>query len=469
MTIYSSSEDPGPFEHQWADRVEADRVWSPDGGDGLRFTPTDDQATVEQPAPAAWTVPDFESREPLPRRNRVSLFVATCLVMALMGAAVGAALGSRQHANTSRAAAQQPFTPPLFSPPTTTPSSPFTPPTTTPSSPSSPSPSSPSTGSDGSTGPAASPDASHGVVNINTTLAVGGEAAGTGMVLTPTGEVLTNNHVIAGSSSIKVEVPGGSTYDATVVGTDATDDVAVIQLSKASGLDTVKTATGSPNVGDAVTAVGNALGKGGTPTVVTGTVTDLDQTITVADDLTGADRQLTNLIQTNAPLQPGDSGGPLLNSSSQVIGVDTAASAGRRFRAGAQEGYAIPIAKALSIANQIEAGKSSATIQIGPPAYLGVLLSNGNSRQFGNGGSSSDPSTQPAAVAGVSSGAPADKAGLKQGDTITGVAGQRVNSVADLEAALAQHHPGDKVSLTWTDSSGQQHSATVTLASGPPK
>ena len=86
MTMYSSSDEPGPFEHQWADRVEADRVWSPDGGDGLRFSPIDDETTVEQPSPSAWTVPDFEEREPLPRRNRVSLFVATCLVMALMGA-----------------------------------------------------------------------------------------------------------------------------------------------------------------------------------------------------------------------------------------------------------------------------------------------------------------------------------------------------------------------------------------------
>ena len=151
---------------------------------------------------------------------------------------------------------------------------------------------------------------------------------GTGIVLTSTGEVLTNNHVINGATSIKVvDVGNGKTYTAAVVGYDATQDVAVLQLQGASGLTTASLGdSSSVQTGDSVVALGNAGGKGGTPSVATGSVTALNQSITASDDLSGVSEQLTGLIETNADIQPGDSGGSLVNAYGEVIGMDTAAS-----------------------------------------------------------------------------------------------------------------------------------------------
>src|SRR6478609_11427610 len=174
------------------------------------------------------------------------------------------------------------------------------------------------------------------LVDIVSTLGnQGASAAGTGIVLTSNGEVLTNNHVIRGATSIKVtDVGNGRTYTAKVVGYDASKDVAVIQLQNASGL-TIANLGDSSSVqnGDAVTALGNAGGKGGTPSVATGAVTALNQGITASDEGSGANsEQLTGLIETNADIQPGDSGGALVNSYGQVIGMNTAASSGTQFQ-----------------------------------------------------------------------------------------------------------------------------------------
>ena len=187
------------------------------------------------------------------------------------------------------------------------------------------------------------------VVNINTTLE-NGAAAGTGMVLTSDGYVLTNNHVIDGETSITVELQNGSDHSASVVGYDATDDVALIHINGVSGLRSINSNSGSVSVGDSVVAVGNALGKGGSPTVVSGSVTATNQTITASDDDGSNAETLHNLIQTNAPIQPGDSGGPLLDASGRVIGMDSAASTNTGFglrQASTNEGYAIPISDAL--------------------------------------------------------------------------------------------------------------------------
>jgi S1-C subfamily serine protease len=297
------------------------------------------------------------------------------------------------------------------------------------------------------------------IVDVNTTLGYrGGAGAGTGMILTTAGAILTNNHVVDGATSITVTlVDTGRTYPATVVGTDPTHDVAVIQIHGASGLKPIPMAdSSSVGVGDAVVAIGNALGAGGTPAVATGNVTALDQTITVTDD-TGANAQtLSGLIQTDAPLQPGDSGGPLLNGSGQVIGIDTAASAGRRFRTGSSVGLAIPINQARAIAAQIQSGQASATTHIGLPGFLGVQIA-----------PTAGSAVPGAVVAGVLAGAPAAAAGLGAGDVITAVNGQPITSPQALTAATASHHPGDKVTVGWTDSSGTQHHATIVLASGP--
>jgi S1-C subfamily serine protease len=298
-----------------------------------------------------------------------------------------------------------------------------------------------------------------GIVDVNTTLGYrGGAGAGTGMILTTSGAILTNNHVVEGATSITVTlVDTGRTYPATVVGTDATHDVAVIQIHGVSGLKPIPMGDSSAvTVGDGVVAIGNALGAGGTPAVVTGNVTALDQTITVTDDSGGNTQTLSGLIQTDAPLQPGDSGGPLLNRSGQVIGIDTAASAGRRFRAGASVGLAIPINQARAIAAQIQAGQGSATVHIGLPGFLGVQIA-----------STQRSAARGAVVAGVVAGGPAAAAGLAAGDIITSVDGQTVTSPDALSAATGSHHPGDKVTVRWTDTSGAQHRATVVLATGP--
>jgi S1-C subfamily serine protease len=289
-----------------------------------------------------------------------------------------------------------------------------------------------------------------GVVDIDTVLGYeNGEAAGTGMVLTSSGEILTNNHVVDGATKITVTVVAtGTTYPATVVGTDPTDDVAVIQLSGASGLQTAHLASGSVQVGTAVTAVGNAGGTGGTPSAAPGTVVALGQSITATDDSGANAEQLTGLIETDADVQAGDSGGPLFDSSGAVVGMDTAASSG-----GQVQGYAIPIAKAVSVAKQIESGVDDATIHQGLPAFLGVSVSPSSS-----GG---------AAVAGVLSGGPAEDAGLAAGDVVTTVGGTTIGSAGDLTTALQGYQPGQRVTITWTATDGASHSATVTLASGP--
>lgn len=189
------------------------------------------------------------------------------------------------------------------------------------------------------------------------------QAAGTGIVLSSSGAVLTNNHVISGATSISVtDVGNGQTYPATVVGSDRSHDIAVLQLQGASGLQTASIGDSSTvAVGDEIAAIGNAGGRGGTPSIAAGTVSALDQTITVRDDTTGSARRLTGLIQVTAQLQPGYSGGPLVNTAGQVIGVNTAASTGFRSQSSGGEGFAIPINDAIAISRQIGAGIASAT------------------------------------------------------------------------------------------------------------
>jgi S1-C subfamily serine protease len=270
-------------------------------------------------------------------------------------------------------------------------------------------------------------------------------------VLTGNGEILTNNHVVEGATKITVTVVStGRSYSATVVGTDATDDVAVLQLSGASGLSTATLDDDILAVGDAVTAVGNAGGTGGTPTASPGTVIALDQTITAGDENGGDSEQLTGMIQVDADIQAGDSGGPLYDSEGEVTGIDTAASSSQ---SATTVGFAIPIAKAMAIADRIESGEDSATIQQGTPAFLGV--------QF------TQDAAGTATISGVVDGSPAADAGLQAGDTITAVGRSTVDSAEELSTALAKHDAGDQVRITWIDTTGTTHTATVTLIPGP--
>ena len=257
-----------------------------------------------------------------------------------------------------------------------------------------------------------------GVVEILTAMQYQhAQAAGTGMILTSDGEVLTNNHVVDGATSIRVTVAStGTTYTATVVGTDPTDDVAVLQLTDASGLRTARLSTSVATVGDMVTGVGNAGGTG-TLTAATGTVTAVDRSITASDETGGNAEQLSGLIETDAAIAAGDSGGPLYGPGGTIIGMDTAASS-----AGPSDAYAIPIATAKQIAAQIESGVDTATIHQGTPAFLGVSMQ--------------DTAAGPI-VAGVLSGGGAESAGITAGDVIISVGGSAITSSDDLGAALA--------------------------------
>jgi S1-C subfamily serine protease len=323
-----------------------------------------------------------------------------------------------------------------------------------------------------------------GLVDVTSTLGYqDATAKGTGIVLTSNGEILTNNHVINGATSVSVtDIGNGKTYKATVVGYDESKDVAVLQLTGASGLTVANIGNSSSvSVGNSVVALGNAEGLGGKPSVAPGSVTGLDQSITASDESSGTSEQLSGLIETNAGIQPGDSGGPLVNSYGQIVGMDTAAMTNYQFGgtgngggfggfgggsgnggstgssgASTTQGYAIPIDTALSVAKQIEAGQASSTVHIGTTAFIGIGIAPTNTE-----------TTSGAEIEGAQSGTPAAKAGLVEGDVITAINGTTVTAGTQISEALIQRHPGDKITLTWTNTNGQSQTATLTLGTGP--
>ena len=296
------------------------------------------------------------------------------------------------------------------------------------------------------------------LVDIDTDLGLeGGEAAGTGMVVTSQGEVITNNHVITGATKITAtDIGNGTTYTAHVVGYSHNHDIAVLQLEGAAGLKTVSIGdAASLQVGQSIATIGNAGGAGGTPSATAGQVAALDQSITAGDDVDGTQEHLNGLIQLNGDLQPGDSGGPLVNSAGEVVGMDTAASDTFQFESSADEGFAIPINEVETIARQIGEGQSSAGVHIGATGMLGVLI-----RSQGSEG---------ALVEDVLSGGPAAGAGLAAGDVITGLGGTAVSSPTALTDLILEEHPGDHVTISWQTPEGGRQTATITLASGPPQ
>ena len=309
------------------------------------------------------------------------------------------------------------------------------------------------------------------IVNINTTLGQTGRAAGTGMVISPDGYVLTNNHVIADATSIQATIGGkGSAHSAKVVGYDVADDVALIKVDGVSNLKTIT--FGDPSkleTGDPVVAIGNALGKGGTPTATQGKITALDQDVT-AGDPGGVSETLHGMIQIDAPIQPGDSGGALLNADAEVIGMNTAA-AGSRFagQLGSNVGFAIPVDNATTVVHQIQSGDESDGVHIGDRALLGVQVRDASSQSaFGDGGSNAAPVDTGALVVGVEDGSAAANAGIATGDVIVSVDGKDIAGQNELHLSLTKYHPGDKVTVVWVDSSGNRHSGSVELKLGPP-
>ncbi|AZT99425.1 septum formation initiator [Brevibacterium linens] len=339
-------------------------------------------------------------------------------------------------------------------------------------------------GGDGSSQQEASPAGakeSTGVVLIDTQLGYeNAETAGTGIVLSKDGLVLKNNHVIADSTKISVTVATtGKTYEASVVGSDSTKDVAVLKLKDASDLQTATIDDDSVSVGDDVTAVGNSEG-GGVLQAADGSVTDLGASVTTTAQGSKDSETLGDMIEVQADIVSGDSGGALLDDEGEVVGMNTAASSG----SAVVTGYAIPIESALTTAESIINGQQTATNTLGYPAFLGIGVQqdsqSGQSGQSGqgsqsiqpgdgssNGQSNSSSQTAGAVVAGVYEDTPAAEAGLTAGDTITKIGSTQVTDGNSLSEAIAEHKPGDTVSVTWTGTDGQTHTAEVTLTEGP--
>jgi S1-C subfamily serine protease len=277
--------------------------------------------------------------------------------------------------------------------------------------------------------------------------------AGTGIVIDPGGVILTNNHVISGATDISAFAVGnGQTYAVDVIGYDRTADVAVLQLRGGGGLPSANIG-GGVAVGEPVVALGNAGGQGGTPSAVAGRVVALNQTVSATDTLTGAEENLGGLIQADAAIRPGDSGGPMVNQGGQVIGMNTAATDSYKMSGG--QGFAIPIGTAMGVAGQIRSGAGSNTVHIGPTAFLGLGVTD-------NGGNG-------ARVERVVGSGPAAAAGVSAGDVITGFDNIPITGATSMTDVLVPHHPGDTITLHWrAKGDGGDRSGPVTLADGPP-
>ena len=310
-----------------------------------------------------------------------------------------------------------------------------------------------------------------GIVDITTTFAgASGTAEGTGMILSSNGLVLTNNHVVEDAATVSVrDVATNTTYVGTVVGYDLTQDVALIQLTNASGLTTIKTANSDKvTSGEKIVGIGNAGGLGGTPSYVPGSVVALNQAITAGDQTNPAgSEKLNGLIEVNAAIQPGDSGGPLVNAKGEVVGMDTAGSSlngGFGFISGntsGNRGYAIPINTALAIVSSITADKAVSGVHIGATAFLGVEFDSA-AASFANANSSSGVT-----IAGTVPGTPAQKAGLAAGDVITSINGQSATSGSELQTILLTKKPGNTIHVDYLNVNGKAASVNVVLASGP--
>ena len=443
-----------PTQEQDSSRVNLTESshWNSSTEDEAAVIPVDQPASqAPWPAPVASTMVrgleppiDHSDRPPdAPRRRRLAI-VAAVLVLLVAAAGVVRVESRQSSATTSPTAA------------TTTPATPTT----------------PTASSGDGTLPSVAPlPVDQAALDTNAIVALvdpavvditvaldDGEAAGTGMVLTPSGLVLTNNHVIDGATKISVQIAAtGPTHPAHVVGYDIVDDVALVQLEGVSGLKTVVLGdSAAVAVQDPVVTIGNALGAPGPHAVTTGNIDALDQSITV-NDPSGGSQDLSGLIQIDARLRPGDSGGPLVNSAGQVIGINSVASIGGRRLDRSSVGYAIPIVHALDIARHIQAGTASASVHIGDRAILGVQVADATS-----------PDAPGARVAAVSKGSPADDAGIRPDTVITSIDKAAITSVDDIGQALFPHSPGDSVEVTWTNPDGTSHTATVKLAVGPP-
>ena len=343
-----------------------------------------------------------------------------------------------------------------------------------------------------------------GLVDITSTLKYNSETAeGTGMIISSSGLVLTNNHVIDEATAVRATLVDPAhnsslSYSAQVVGYDATDDVALLQLQGASGLPTVTFGNSSQvRLGTQVLALGNAEGQGGAKAAA-GIINALNRSIQASDEGSNSTEDLNHMLQTNAPIKQGDSGGALANNAGQVIGMITAANTSTSSQIGSSGGtlgFAIPINSALTIARQIASGQQSATVYIGLPGFLGVEVATssspdpqqqaadeaqGGGRAASGGGPACQATNQPAGipahVAPIAAGAlilgvlcntAATSAGMVPGDVITSVAGQPITTPNSLTGITAKYHPNDIVSVIWVSLNGIEHTTRMMLGPGP--
>ncbi|MGO4956638.1 trypsin-like peptidase domain-containing protein [Luteococcus sp. Sow4_B9] len=302
----------------------------------------------------------------------------------------------------------------------------------------------------------ASKDQSRGVVLIRAASNTG-RGAGTGMVVSQDGYVLTNYHVVQSSTRVDVQLATtGRGYTADVIGHDPVNDVALLKLEGAKDLETVTFDDDQLAVGDEVTAVGNANGQGYLSGAA-GRVRELNSSITVANEnAASGQEELSDVIKTSAAAQPGDSGGPMFDAEGEVVGMTTAgqtASSGIRTQSVTVASYAVPIERARKIIEEIQQGKEEGTTRVGPRAYLGVSVQTLEGRSM--------------VVSSVVQDGPAARVGLQRGDRITSIDGMDVTTHASLSDKLAEHEPGDSVEIGWTDAAGQERRGTVELGESP--
>jgi S1-C subfamily serine protease len=333
------------------------------------------------------------------------------------------------------------------------------------------------------------------VVDVTATLTYDDEtASGTGFVINAgTGLILTNNHVIRDATSVTVTLPAtDQSYRADIVGVDVATDVAVLQIKPVAGLPAAPRGdSASVSTGARVLSFGNQAGAGGSPAVAPGVITGIGRTIQADDGAAGFSETLHGMLATTARIEPGDSGGPLADSSGMVIGVDTAAGTG-----GASTGYAIPINAAMDAERQITGRQPGQGISLGVDGFLGVIVGSGTARSPAVqqaqersvvSGAASAPSspgcvptrgdvTTPATIApaavgalvvGVLCGTGAATAGITAGDVITIADGHQVQSPDALTATVAGCPPGTVVPVTWVSKAGMSRTARIRLGPAP--
>ena len=284
------------------------------------------------------------------------------------------------------------------------------------------------------------------------------QGVGSGSIITPDGYILTNNHVVEGATKLTVALPDGRTYPGKLIGREGkTNDMAIVKIDPKQGetLPTIPIGDSSKlEVGDAVVAIGNALGLEGGPTVTAGIVGAIGRSI---EEPGGA--QLTDLIQTDAAINPGNSGGPLLNLRGELIGMNTAAPVDPNSGGAAQGiGFAISINQIRPLADGFVKGQPVQRPFMGivPQALTSALQAR---YQL--------PTNTGILIGRVDANSPAARAGWKAGDTIVKMDGKDLRTLNDLSAILQAHKPGDRVNTTLLDRTGKQREAPITFGTPP--